>query len=274
MNKKIIDSFDTTNLYLLMNKVKSPKAVVIIVHGLAEYGERYNYFANALNSKNISVYRFDLRGHGKSGGQKGWVDKYEDYINDLGEIVSLAKKENENLPVFIFGHSMGGFISAGYGIKHKNEVDGIILSAAALRKPEDVKGIKGIFVSILNKIYPSFKMKNNLGKLVSRDKKIVEKYEKDPLILRRISIKLYYEFLIEGIDWLQKKVKGFNYKTLILHGKDDKIINHESSIEFMENISSDDKNLIIYDDLYHEILNEKEKDKVIIDIINWIEERI
>jgi alpha-beta hydrolase superfamily lysophospholipase len=117
-------------------------------------------------------------------------------------------------------------------------------------------------------------MKNNLGKLVSRDKKIVEKYEKDPLVLRRISIKLYYEFLIEGIDWLQKKVKDFNYKTLILHGKDDKIINHESSIEFMENISSDDKNLIIYDDLYHEILNEKEKDKVIIDIINWIEERI
>jgi alpha-beta hydrolase superfamily lysophospholipase len=274
MNKKIIDSFDTTNLYLLMNKVKSPKAVVIIVHGLAEYGERYNYFANALNSNNISVYRFDLRGHGKSGGQKGWVDKYEDYIKDLGEIVSLVKKENENLPVFIFGHSMGGFISAGYGIKYKNEVDGIILSAAALRKPEDVKGIKGIFISLLNKIYPSFKMKNNLGKLVSRDKKIVEKYEKDPLVLRRISIKLYYEFLIEGIDWLQKKVKVFNYKTLILHGKDDKIINHESSIEFMENISSDDKNLIIYDDLYHEILNEKEKDKVIIDIINWIEERI
>lgn len=274
MNKKIIDSFDTTNIYLLMNKVKSPKAVVIIVHGLAEYGERYNYFANALNSKNISVYRFDLRGHGKSGGQKGWVDNYEDYIKDLGEIVSLAKKENENLPVFIFGHSMGGFISAVYGIKYKNEVDGIILSAAALRKPEDVKGIKGLFISLLNKIYPSFKMKNNLGKLVSRDKKIVEKYEKDPLVLRRISIKLYYEFLIKGIDWLQKKVKDFNYKTLILHGKDDKIINHESSIEFMENISSDDKNLIIYDDLYHEILNEKEKDKVIIDIINWIEERI
>ncbi len=274
MEKKIIDSFDTTNLYLLTNKIDNPKAVIVVVHGLAEYCERYDYLVEKMNQKDMSVYRYDLRGHGKSGGRKGWVDSYDFYIKDLHEIVKLAKKENNNIPLFILGHSMGGFITAGYGIKHKNYSKGIILSAAALERPESAKGINGSLIKTLNKIYPGYKMKNNLGKHVSRDKDVVEKYLKDPLVLKKISIKLYYEFLINGMKWIENNLNEFDSSCLILHGKEDKIISYKSSIKFKEKIKSDDKKLIIYDNLYHEILNEIEKDEVIKDIINWIEERI
>src|SRR6056297_1791907 len=253
MEKKIIDSFDTTNLYLLVNKVDMPKAIVVIVHGLAEYCERYDYIAKKFNNKNISVYRYDLRGHGKSGGQKGWIDNYESYIKDLNEVVKLAKKENKDIPVFVLGHSMGGFISSVYGIKYKNTVKGIILSAAALERPESSKGINGFLIKTFNKIYPSYKMKNNLGKLVSRDKDVVEKYLEDPLVLKKISIKLYYEFLIKGIGWIRNNIEEFNVSCLILHGKEDKIIDYRSSIEFEERIKSNDKKIVLYDKLYHEI---------------------
>ncbi len=274
MEKRIIDSFDTTNLYVVTNKSNSPKAVLIIVHGLAEYCERYDYVVEKINRKNISVYRYDLRGHGKSGGQKGWVESYESYIKDLQEVVKLAKEENKNIPLFILGHSMGGFITAGYGIKYKNDVSGLILSAAALERPDSAKGINGALIKTFNKIYPGYKMKNDLGKHVSRDKEVVEKYIKDPLVLKKISIKLYYEFLISGMNWIEDNIKKFDNSCLVLHGKEDKIINYKSSIRFKDKINSDDKNIIIYDNLYHEILNEMEKDEVIQDVISWIEERI
>jgi len=274
MEKKIIDSFDTTNLYLLTNKVRSPKGVFIIVHGLAEYCERYNYLVEILNQNNISVYRYDMRGHGKSGGKKGWVDNYNSYIKDLDQIVKIAKEENKDIPVFIMGHSMGGFITAAYGIQNKNKVEGIILSAAALEKPENAKGINSLLIKTFNKIYPTYEMKNDLGKLVSRDKKVVDKYIRDPLVLKKISIKLYYEFLIKGIEWLQKNIDKFEYNCLIIHGKEDKIVNYKSSVRFENKIKSNDKKIILYDNLYHEILNEKEKDNVIKDILVWIDDRI
>ncbi len=274
MKKKIIDSFDTTNLYLVTNKIENPKAVMILVHGLAEYCERYDYVVEEMNQKNISVYRYDLRGHGKSGGRKGWIDSYDSYIKDLHEVVKLAKEENKNIPLFIFGHSMGGFITAVYGIKFKNNFKGIILSAAALERPESAKGINGVLIKTLNKIYPSYKMKNNLGKYVSRDKEVVENYITDPLVLKKISIKLYYEFLIEGINWIENNLKKFDSSCLILHGKEDKIINYKSSVRFKDKINSENKKIIIYDNLYHEILKEMEKDEVIKDITNWIDERI
>jgi len=273
MEKKIIDSFDTTNLYLLTNRVTNPKGVIIIVHGLAEYCERYNYLVEMLNQNDISAYRYDMRGHGKSGGKKGWIDNYDSYIKDLGQIVKIVKEENKDIPIFIMGHSMGGFITAAYGIQNKNKVESIILSAPALKRPENAKGINGLLIKTINKIYPSYKMKNNLGKLVSRDKRVVDKYISDPLVLKKISIKLYYEFLIKGIGWIQNNIRKFDYNCLIIHGKEDKIINYKSSVRFEKKIKSNDKKIIIYDNLYHEILNEKEKNIIIKDILRWVEDR-
>jgi len=274
MNKSIIDSYDKTNIYLVKNNIENPKAVVVIVHGLAEYCERYNYLVESLNEDRLSTYRFDLRGHGKSGSIKGWVEDYNAYVKDLDVIVDIAKKDNPEKPIFILGHSMGGFITAIYGIKFGKKVSGTILSAAALETPKEAKGIKRLFIKFVNKISPKFKMKNNLGNLLSRDNKVVDKYNKDPLVLKKVTIKLYYEFLIKGVDWLKKNLYKFNVDCLILHGEEDRIVDYKSSLNFEKEISSKDKKTIIYENLFHEIFNEKEKDIVINDVKKWINNRI
>lgn len=274
MDKKIINSFDKTNLYMMKNTLVEPLGVVVIVHGLAEYCERYDYLTDKLNRAGFSVYRFDLRGHGKSGNISGWVDDYNYYIDDLDIIVSKAKEENPDLPLFVLGHSMGGFISGVYALRNPKKINGVILSGAVLEKPKDGKGIRGVFIRIMAKIYPEFKMKNNLGKLVSRDPKVVEEYNNDKLVLKSITIKLYYEFLIRGVSWLERNKDQFTVSTLLLHGKDDKIINYNSIISFEERILSKDKKIIIYEKLYHEIFNEKEKDEVIKDVIDWLNKSV
>jgi len=268
--KRIIDSYDTTNIYLVKDLIKNPKGVVAIVHGLAEYCDRYEHLAKSLTEEGYAVYRFDLRGHGKSGSVKGWVEDYNFYIKDLDVVVDIAKKDYSQKPIFILGHSMGGFITAVYGIRASEKIKGIILSAAALESPKEAKGLSRLMISIGSKICPKLKIKNNLGKLISKDKKLVEKYNNDPLVLKKITIKLYYEFLIRGIDWLTNNRDKFTVPCLMLHGEEDKIINHQVSLNFEKEIRSKDKKAILYSGLYHEIFNEEEKDIVIKDVKKWL----
>ncbi len=119
-------------LFVLKNLVQSPKAAVIIVHGLCEHAGRYNYVASRLNDSGCSVYRFDNRGHGRSGGERGYIADYQIFIDDAQKIVGIAEEENPGIPLFMLGHSMGGFITASYGVKYPDKLAGQILSGAAV----------------------------------------------------------------------------------------------------------------------------------------------
>ncbi|MTI71045.1 MAG: alpha/beta hydrolase [Firmicutes bacterium] len=269
-----VKSFDDTLLHFIKDEVEESKAVIIIVHGFCEHLGRYDYVTDKLNEFGFSVYRFDNRGHGKSGGKRGYLNDFNDYIKDLDVIVNLANKENPKKSIFILGHSMGGFITSSYGIKYENKVSGEILSGAATERPDILTGIKGSFFKGLNKIMPNLTLKNKLYNKLSRDDKISDDFLKDPLNLMEASLKIHVEFLINGIDWLNHNVHKYNLPCLIIHGGNDKIVNKEASENFYNNISSKDKKLKIYDKLYHEILNENIRDEILKDINKWIEQRI
>ncbi|MTI65513.1 MAG: alpha/beta hydrolase [Firmicutes bacterium] len=272
--KEKIKSFDDTLLHFIKDEVEESKAVIIIVHGFCEHLGRYEYVTDKLNEFGFSVYRFDNRGHGKSGGKRGYLNNFNDYIKDLDVIVNLANKENPNKSIFILGHSMGGFITSSYGIKYESKINGEILSGAATKRPDILTGIKGRFFKGLNKIVPNLTLKNKLYNKLSRDNKISDDFLKDPLNLKKASLKIHVEFLINGIDWLNDNVHKYNLPCFIIHGGDDKIVNKEASENFYNNISSKDKKLKIYDKLYHEILNENIRDEILEDINKWIEKRI
>ena len=112
---------------------ESPRAIVIMLHGLANSSPMYDALMPLFIERNITVYRYDARGHGKSGGKRGFVNSYWEMVDDLRVVVQLAKKAYPNVPVFILGHSMGGHVAALYGTKYPNEVRGIILAAGVLR---------------------------------------------------------------------------------------------------------------------------------------------
>ena len=138
-----LKSFDGTELFYRKDVPEKPKAIVVIVHGLCEHSGRYDYVTEKFNEKGLGVYRFDNRGHGKSGGDRGYVEDFQHFFDDADKIVELALKEQKDLPVFMLGHSMGGFIAAGYGMKYPGKLRGQIFSGPALLEIEAlVKDIK------------------------------------------------------------------------------------------------------------------------------------
>lgn len=262
----IYNNKDNKNLFVQKNLVENPRATIIIVHGLAEHQGRYDYVVSKLNEWEYSVYRFDNQGHGKSEGQRTYINSYRNFSDDVHEIVSLAKEQNCGEKVFVLGHSMGGMISTVYGIDYPNEVDGIILSAGVtIDKSKLIESNKDVDDDAV--------IPNGLGHLICTDKSVVDDYENDPLVCHVTLGKIYKE-CYKAVSYIKENMNQFEYPALILHGEDDKIVSCEDSNILYENISSADKTLKLYPSLYHEILNEFEKDKVLSDIHNWVEERI
>lgn len=267
-----IKSFDGTELFCVRNLVDNPKAVLVIVHGLCEHLGRYEYLTEKLNGFGYSVYRFDNRGHGKSGGERGYIKDFQYFFDDADVIVNLAMAENKGIPVFMLGHSMGGFITAGYGIKYRNKLKGQILSGAAVIELPLAEGVKKDNFFEKN---PMAILPNSLSSLICRDKSVVKAYDDDPLVLKEFTAKLMGEFGVRGAAWITENIDKYEYPCLILHGGNDQIVTNECAKWMLANAKSADKEMKIYEGCYHEILNEKdEKDIVIKDIHNWIEKRI
>jgi acylglycerol lipase len=261
---------DGVGLWAAMHPVERPRAVIVIVHGLCEYAGRYDQVVSALNGFGYSVYRFDNRGHGRSDGSRGFVENYIQYVDDAELVVARAIKENPGLPVFMLGHSMGGFITAFYGIKYPDRLKGQILSGAAVTLSPMVKDLEGFDY----KAAALDPIPNALAELVSRDPAVVKAYVEDPLVLKEFTMKLMGEVLITGAKRLMADMNHYQYPCLILHGGADQIVPPDASRYFYEHIASKDKTLKVYDGLYHEILNEPEKDLVLQDIRQWVEAHI
>ena len=265
-----LESFDSTELYFKKDIPDAPKAIIVIVHGLCEHLGRYDYLTKRFNEFGYGVYRFDNRGHGKSGGEKGYIDDFMFFIDDANVLVDVAKKDYPDLPLFMLGHSMGGFIAAGYGVKYPNRLTGQILSGAATILLPIFEGLKNVDFNA----DPRVKVPNDLSSVISRDEEVVKAYDHDPLVLKETNQKLLGETFVKGPAWLEENIKSYTYPCLILHGDDDRIVIAEASKWLFKEISSKDKELKLYKGFFHEILNEKDKEMVIEDIRVWVDKRI
>ncbi len=207
----IIKTEDGIDISCKKDIPENPRAIVVIVHGFAEHLERYNYFAQKLYEAGIASYRFDNRGHGKSLGLMLHVESYDDYVNDADLIVQKAKSEFPELPLFMFGHSMGGFITAIYGEKFKDRLDGQILSGAATDEPPQINPALKLVINVLNAISPKMRIKNDLSALISRDMDVVNKYRNDPLVHDKATARFYKQFVIEGMKYLKNNANKYDY---------------------------------------------------------------
>ncbi|WIV11605.1 alpha/beta hydrolase [Proteiniborus sp. MB09-C3] len=266
-----VKSYDGLELYSVKDVPEKAKGIVVVVHGFAEHLGRYEYLTKRLNDQGYGVYRFDNRGHGKTKGERGHIKKFEDFLYDADTIVEMAKEENNSLPIYMLGHSMGGFITASYGVKYRDKLKGQIFSGAATATSSQVKGIKGHMFKALNKIAPKIRIKNPISKTLCKNQDVVEDYLKDELNLKEATLNFYVEFLVKGVKWLNSHIDQYDYPCLILHGGDDKIVPKEASENFYSRIQSKDKKIILYEGLYHEIMNEKTRDQVMDDICIWLD---
>ena len=192
-------------LFTVIDYIENSDAVIVIVHGLCEHCGRYDYVVNKLNSYGYSVYRMDLRGHGKSEGESTFINSFEEYIEDCNIIVKLAKQQNPEKPIFMLGHSMGGFISASYGIQYPDFLKGQILSGAAVMVLPDLKNA----LNLDYKAQAQTRIPNALPDKVSRDPNVVKAYRDDPLVKKDFTIMLMGEIFIRGAQWIEQNIKKY-----------------------------------------------------------------
>ncbi len=265
---EMINSFDKMPLFLNKEVSENDKAVVVVVHGLCEHQGRYDYLAEAFHKNGIGTYRFDHRGHGRSEGEKSHYDDFNVILDDTNVIVDMAISENPDKPVFLLGHSMGGFAVSLFGIKYPDKnLSGIITSGALTKDNGNlIKGVpKGMD--------PHTQLPNELGTGVCSVQEVVDWYGKDPYNNKVFTAGLCYA-LCEGLDWVSGKEKDFNYPVLMMHGEKDGLVALQDTYDFFAGISSKDKQMKIYGNLFHEIFNEYCRDEVIYDTVGWILNRI
>ncbi len=259
------------NLHVKNWDVDSPKAQIFLVHGYAEHISRYKPLAKKLNKEGFSVIGHDHAGHGKSGGERAYIDRFDQYVWDLKRVVDENKVED--VPQFLFGHSMGGLIVTSYCTLYRPEdLHGVITSGAAL-KINDSPILQSI-APLLSEIMAHTKTKTIGSQDISRDPEVVSDYDNDPKVYRGgMKMRLAAEIILR-VKKTNSIANLFNRPALFMHGSADQLTDPKGTEWFYENCSSEDKELKIWDGLYHELINEPEKEEVIGTMVNWINARL
>lgn len=251
-----------------------PKAILLVVHGLAEHSGRYSNLVNHFVPRGYAVYGFDQRGHGKSDGVKGYVDQFSCFVADLGIFLWLVHSRHPGVKAFLVGHSMGGTIATSYAILHQDEFDGLILSGALLSPPADVAAGTIFAARILSSILPKAGLYVIDAEGISRDKSVVKAYVDDPLVYRgKIRARLGVE-LIKAMDKVNCQIPEIRLPVLVMHGAADRLSDPRGSEMLYQKASSADKTLKIYEGYYHEIFNEPGRGQVLADAESWLKPHI
>jgi acylglycerol lipase len=248
------------------------RGVVTIVHGFNSHSGQYLWVGEQLASQGLAVYALDLRGRGRSEGERYYVEKMEDYTDDVQTLVTTAKAENPGLPVFLLGHSAGGVVSCNYALDHQSEINGLICESFAYELP--VPDIALSFLKGLSYITPHTHVFSLHNKDFTRDAAVVESMNDDILIKGESQPAQTAKVLINGARRLTEEFPRITLPVLILHGTEDKATSPSGSQHFYENAGSTDKTLKLYEGHFHDLLNDIDKEIVMADIQNWIDERI
>ncbi len=246
------------------------KSLIIGVHGYAEHSGRYKHVGEFFASNGFAFYMHDLRGHGKSDGERGHVDSFWDFISDLDQFINHVKDIEKEEKIFLLGHSMGGLISIIYAIENHSTLSGLITSGAALRTSIKIGKIQEVLMKTISKVRPKYRPEIAVDpNLLTHDPEVNKAYAEDPLVFKQGTVRLLTE-MTKAMDWAWMNADKLNVPILMLHGSDDKIVPVEASKDFFDLIKVADKELKIFNGMYHEILNEKEKEKVLSTILKWI----
>ena len=238
---------------------EAPKAFVALVHGLAEHSGRYEHVAEHLRSHGYSVRAVDLRGHGRSAGFPSGVEALFDWLDDANGLVDRVRAAAGDLPVFLLGHSLGALICATC-VARGTEVDGLILS--------------GIAVLAGDMLLASMSNPDDQGlppEAISRDPAVVAAYRDDPLVFHDRVTPEANAFALEAAIEVNQSAGGIAVPTLLVHGSEDRIADVEGARELHASVGASDKEIIVYDGLYHEVLNEPEREQVLDDIVAWLD---
>jgi acylglycerol lipase len=248
------------------------RGVVAIVPGFKAHSGYYSWAAEQLGAIGLAVYAVDLRGRGKSDGERFYVEKFADYVSDTAQLIDTAKSQQPGLPVFLLGHSAGGVVACLYALDQQTELAGLICESFAFETP--APGFVEPVLKGLGHVAPHAHVLPLKNEDFSRDPAHVEKMNNDPLIAHELQSAETVAELLRSNDRLKKESRRITIPVLILHGTADHATKPSGSKHFYETTGSKDKTLKIYEGHYHDLLNDLGKETVIGDIKSWIEARL
>ncbi|MEA1871665.1 MAG: alpha/beta hydrolase, partial [Candidatus Bipolaricaulota bacterium] len=221
-----------------------------------------------------AVYGIDHLGHGKSGGTRVYVKRFNDYIDTLSVYVDMMRKWQPGKPSFLLGHSMGALVGAIFLLDHQAELAGAILSGPSVKVPSNTAPITISMIKLFSTLLPRVGLLQLEAEGVSRDPAVVQAYVSDPLVhTRKTTARLTYEIL-KAMQRITAEASKITLPVLIVQGSADRLVDPDGARMLYGAVSSVDKTIKIYTGLYHEVFNEPEHDQVLSDVEAWLEARL
>ena len=257
---------------------RAPMGTCLLVHGLGEHGARYAELAQVLNGQGWSVLGLDHRGHGRSEGPRGRLQRDDDFLHDLALAIDVARASHPGQPLVLIGHSMGGamvgqLVSASQGSGERppwaREVDALVLSSPALAIP--MRAWQRALLNSVGRLTPDLPVSNGLAaEWICHNPQTVQAYRQDPLVHDRISGRLTRWMLLAG-EQVRARAAVWRTPTLIMWGQDDRCVDPAGSQEFARHASAQSVSSRPWPGLAHEIFNEQARAQVFAHLSEWLQ---
>jgi alpha-beta hydrolase superfamily lysophospholipase len=250
----------------------NPRGIVVLVHGFNAHSGYMVWPAEQLLASGFAAYALDLRGRGRSEGERFYVEQFSDYLGDVDKLVEIARAENPGVPVYVLGHSAGGVIASSYVFEHQDKIAGLICESFAL--DVGLPDAAALLIKGISYIAPHIHLYTLKNEIFSRDPAAVEAMNNDPLIANEKQPAETAAELIKAAERLKENMPRFTVPMFIIHGTDDKATRYQGSQYFFDNSGSQDKTLKLYEGHYHDLLADIGKEEVMADILAWVSERL
>lgn len=272
-----LSSADGTSLKATVWDVDSPAAMILWVHGFLEHRLRYADFARFLNGRGYTFAALDLRGHGDSGGKRGFVRRWDEYLEDVSALLEWSRASAGDLPLILGSHSMGGLVAARFLEKGEfaRPVDAAVFSGPFMGVATPVPAWKRQMGTAMSSILPGLAVPAGVQpENISHDPEIVHAYATDPKIFRNATARWFTE-MVDAQDLAVAEASRIRLPVLVCQGLADRVVSVDASRRFFDGIAASDRTWKGFDGLYHEILNEAQphREAVYGEFAAWIGKR-
>ncbi|MBX3659896.1 MAG: lysophospholipase [Ramlibacter sp.] len=246
------------------------RGAVVLVHGLGEHAGRYDHVAQRLNSWGFAVRGYDQYGHGESGGVRGGLPDDDRLLEDLADLVdSTRMRLPDGAPLLLLGHSMGGLVAGRFVAQGRRPVDGLVLSSPAL--DPGLNPLQKLLLAVVPRVAPNLTVGNGLdSSYISHDPAVVAAYRADPLVHDRISGRLA-RFIADGGPATVAQAARWQVPTLLMYAGADRLVNPAGSRAFAAAAPPDRVTSRCFDNLYHELFNELDRERVFEVLKAWLD---
>jgi len=248
----------------------APDAVVAVVHGIAEHSGRYAFLAERANQRGVGVVSVDLRGHGRSPGERSYVERFDDYLLDVDALLARTQELAAGRRVFLMGHSMGGAIALRWLAQRRRPVAGLILSSAALKIGGDVPRLLVVLAPLLSRWLPHLRGTRIDPATISRDPAAVAAYVADPLVSLQAPPARTGAELLQAMAANRAAAAELSLPVYLFHGDADRLTDPAGSKEIFEVWGGPDRTLRLWPGSRHETFNDLDREAVVAELLDWV----